>query len=98
MIVRDVRRLCLQPALPLWPNLSICFISLLIVYNSYPRPSQGPAGQVEYELIGEGSATTYFQVGPTGQIQLKSSLLQDTADRYIVSGVLVDIGLGMENV
>ena len=51
-----------------------------------------PYNTLMYTVIGESPAPLYFDVGETtGEVTLRSSLYQDTANEYIVSIFIVSL-------
>ena len=47
---------------------------------------QSPYNKLSFNITGSGTASTYFLINPdTGEIRLKTSLLQDSINKYTVS-------------
>ena len=59
------------------------FSTVLFSVSARDLDASAPYNEVTYDLIGNGTATTFFDVNPTsGDIRLRSSLLQDSVTRY----------------
>ncbi|XP_035826841.1 protocadherin Fat 4, partial [Aplysia californica] len=75
---------------PYEEGLTVC-INLIVrfVLDNYnvikTRPFQAPYNQVSYSIVGEGKSPNYFTIdSDSGQIRLRSSLLQDTDVNYSI--------------
>ncbi|GFR89571.1 protocadherin Fat 4 [Elysia marginata] len=67
---------------------------LIYALTASDADTSAPFNEIEYSIVGQGDASFYFNVDPSsGEVRLRSSLLQDTESFYTVLVQIADRGV-----
>ncbi|XP_076458559.1 protocadherin Fat 1-like [Babylonia areolata] len=76
---------------------TIDYSTVIFTVSARDQDTTAPYNQVTYDLVGDGNSPTFFDVNPSsGEIRLRSSLLQDSAQSYTLFLTAADNGFPVE--